>query len=105
MRASSRKHVSHVSMLTPRKPLHFGRPSRVQRYSSSMHRAMEEDSLMTRYDDDTVNGNGHKILFRLAIEFRTAVFNLGSAEAIYGVRETMPGNKVRASSQKNIFHF
>ena len=26
-------------------------PSRVQRYSSSMHRAMEEDSLMTRYDD------------------------------------------------------
>ena len=24
---------------------------RVQRYSSSMHRAMEEDGLMTRYDD------------------------------------------------------
>ena len=31
--------------------LHLGRPSRVQRYSSSMHRAMEEGSLMTRYDD------------------------------------------------------
>ena len=29
-----------------------GRPSRVQRYSSSMHRAMEEDSLMIRHDDD-----------------------------------------------------
>ena len=28
------------------------RPSRVQRYSSSMHRAMEEDSLMIRHDDD-----------------------------------------------------
>ena len=33
-------------------PLHLGRPSRVQRYSSSMHRAMEEDSLMIRHDDD-----------------------------------------------------
>ena len=28
--------------------------SRVQRYSSSMHRAMEEDSLMIRHDDDDV---------------------------------------------------
>ena len=35
-----------------RTPLHLGRPSRVQRYSSSMHRAMEEDSLMIRHDDD-----------------------------------------------------
>ena len=52
MRAGSREHGSHVAMLTPRTPLHFGQPSRVQRYSSSMHRAMEEDSLMTRYDDD-----------------------------------------------------
>ena len=52
MRADSREHISHVAMLTPRTPLHLGRPSRVQRYSSSMHRAMEEDNLMTRYDDD-----------------------------------------------------
>ena len=52
MRAGSREHGSHVAMLTTRIPLHLGRPSRVQRYSSSMHRAMEEDSLMTRYDDD-----------------------------------------------------
>ena len=52
MRACSRKHVSHIAMLTSRTPLHLGRPSRVQRYSSSMHRAMEEDSLMKRYDDD-----------------------------------------------------
>ena len=37
---------------TPRTPLHLGRPSRVQRYSSSMHRAMEEDCLMIRHDDD-----------------------------------------------------
>ena len=37
---------------TPRTPLHLGRHSRVQRYSSSMHRAMEEDSLMIRHDDD-----------------------------------------------------
>ena len=55
MGADSREHVSHVSMLTPRTPLHLGRPSRVQRYSSSMHDAMEEDSLMTRYDDDHSN--------------------------------------------------
>ena len=26
--------------------------TRVQRYSSSMHRAMDEDSLMIRHDDD-----------------------------------------------------
>ena len=39
-------------MHIPRTPLHLGRPSRVQRYSSSMHRAMEEDSLMIRHDDD-----------------------------------------------------
>ena len=32
--------------------MHLGRPSRVQRYGSGMHRAIEEDSLMTRYDDD-----------------------------------------------------
>ena len=55
MRAGSREHGSHVAMLTPRTPLHLGRPSRVQRYSSSMHKAMEEDSLMTRYDDDVIN--------------------------------------------------
>ena len=54
MRAGSREHVSHVAMLTPRTPLHLGRPSRVQRYSSSMHIAMEEDSLMSRYDDDII---------------------------------------------------
>ena len=35
-----------------RTPLHLGRPSTVQRYSSSMHRAMEEVSLMIRHDDD-----------------------------------------------------
>ena len=46
-----RVYVSHVAMLTLRTPLHLGRPSRVQRYSSSMHREMEEDSLMTRYDE------------------------------------------------------
>ena len=46
------QHVSPVAMLTPRTPMHIGRPSRVQRYSSIMHRAMEEDSLMTRYDDE-----------------------------------------------------
>ena len=51
MRAGSREHGSHVAMLTPRTPLKLGRPFRVQRYSSSIHRAMEEDSLMTRYDD------------------------------------------------------
>ena len=45
MRAGSREHVSHVAMLTPRTPLHLGRPSRVKRYSSGMHRAMEEDIL------------------------------------------------------------
>ena len=52
MRAGSIEHVSVVAMLSPRTPLHLGRSSRVQRYRSSMHRAMEEDSLMTRYDDD-----------------------------------------------------
>ena len=52
MRPGNREHVSHVAMHTPRTPLHLGRPSRVQRYSSSMHRAMEEDSLMIRHDDD-----------------------------------------------------
>ena len=52
MRAGSKEHVSHVAMLTPLTPLHLGRPSRVQRCRSNMHRAMEEDSLMTRYDDD-----------------------------------------------------
>ena len=56
MRAGSREHGSHVAMLTPRTPLQLGRPSRVQRYSLSMHRAMEEDSLMTRYDDDVRPG-------------------------------------------------
>ena len=52
MRPGNREHVSHVAMHTPRTPLHLGRPSRVQRYNSSMHRAMEEDSLMIRHDDD-----------------------------------------------------
>ena len=46
MRPGNREHVSHVAMHTPRTPLHLGRPARVQRYSSGMHRAMEEDSLM-----------------------------------------------------------
>ena len=41
-------HSSH----TPRTPLHLERPSRVQRYSSSMHRAMKKDSLMIRHDDE-----------------------------------------------------
>ena len=52
IRAGSREHVSHVAMLTLRTPLHIGRPSKVHRYSSSMHRAMEEDSVMTQYDDE-----------------------------------------------------
>ena len=52
MRAGSRKHGLHVAILTPRTSLHIGRPSRVQRYRSSMHGAMEEDSLMTQYEDD-----------------------------------------------------
>ena len=52
MRPGNREHVSHVAMHTPRTPLHLGRPSRVQRYSSSMHRAMKEDSWMIRNDDD-----------------------------------------------------
>ena len=52
MRPGNREHVSHVAMHTPHTPLHLGRPARVQRYSSSMHRAMEEDSLMIRHDDD-----------------------------------------------------
>ena len=55
MRAGSREHGSHVVMLTPLTPLHFGRLSRIKRCSSSMHRAMEEDSLMTRYDDESCN--------------------------------------------------
>ena len=42
--AESRAHMLQCSLLTD-----LGRPSRVQRYSSSMHRAMEEDSLMTQY--------------------------------------------------------
>ena len=45
------ENTSHMLQCTP---LHLGRPSRVQRYSSSMHRAMEEDSLMIRHDDDMV---------------------------------------------------
>ena len=57
MRAGSREHGSHVAMPNPRTPLHFGHPSRVQRNSSSMHRAMEEDRLMTRYDDDSRPNN------------------------------------------------
>ena len=57
MRPGNREHVSHVAMHTPRTPLHLGQPSRVQRYSSSMHRAMEEDSLMIRHDDDDDKGN------------------------------------------------
>ena len=60
MRAGSREHGLHVAMLTHRTPLHLGRPSRVQLYSSSMHIAMEEDSLMTRYDDD--------------VDFNTSIF-------------------------------
>ena len=52
MRPGNREHVSHVAMHTPRTPLLLGRPSRFQRYRSSMHRAMEEDSLMIRHDDD-----------------------------------------------------
>ena len=52
MGPGNREQVSHVAMHTPRTPLHHGRPSRVQCYSSSMHRAMEEDSLMIRHDDD-----------------------------------------------------
>ena len=51
MRPGNREHVSHVAMHTPRTPLHL-RPYRVQRYSSSIHKAMEEDSLMIRHDDD-----------------------------------------------------
>ena len=62
MRPGNREHVSHIAMHTPRTPLHLGRPSRVQRYSSSMHRAMEEDSLMIRHDDDDM-----KILLALCI--------------------------------------
>ena len=45
---------ARLTCCNARTPLHHGRPSRVQRYSSNMHRAMEEDSLMTRYDDDGV---------------------------------------------------
>ena len=52
MRPGNREHVSHVAMHTPCTPLHLGRSYRVQRYSSNMHRAMEEDSLMIRHDDD-----------------------------------------------------
>ena len=52
MRAGSRDHDSHDAMLKPRTPLHLGRPSKVQRYSSSMHGAMEEDSLITGYNND-----------------------------------------------------
>ena len=52
MRPGNREHVSHVAMHTPQTPLHLGRPSRVQRYSSSMHRAMEEDSWVIRHDDE-----------------------------------------------------
>ena len=52
MRASSREHVSHVAILTPSTSLHLGRLSRVLLYSSSIHLAMQEDSLMTRDDDD-----------------------------------------------------
>ena len=67
MRPGNREHVSHVAMHTPRTPLHLGRPSRVQRYSSSMHRAMEEDSLMIRHDDDarylTGDVNAHSTLW------------------------------------------
>ena len=75
MRAGNREHVSHVAMLTPRTPLHLGRCSRVQRYSSSMHRAIEEDSLMTQYDDDcftqsTISGQKN-IYERLVIINRT----------------------------------
>ena len=54
MRPGNREHVSHVAMHTPRTPLHLGRPSRVQRYSSIMHRAMEEDSLMIRHEDECI---------------------------------------------------
>ena len=52
MRPGNGEYGSHVAMHTPRTPLHLGRPSRVQRYSSSMRRAMEEDSLMIRHEDD-----------------------------------------------------
>ena len=55
MRAGSRDHGSHDAMLIPRTPLHLGRSSKVQRYSSSMHGVMEGDRLMTRYDDDGFN--------------------------------------------------
>ena len=55
MRPGNREHVSHVAMHAPHTPLHLGRPSRVQRYSSIMHRAMEEDSLMIRHDDGMIN--------------------------------------------------
>ena len=61
MRPGNREHVSHVAMHTPRTPLHLGRSSRVQRYSSSMHRAMEEDSLMIRHDDDQNLRNNTRI--------------------------------------------
>ena len=43
------ENTSHMLQCTL---LHLGQPSRVQRYSSSMHRAMEEDSLMIQHDDD-----------------------------------------------------
>ena len=72
MRPGNREHVSRVAMHTPRTPLHLGRPSRVQRYSSSMHRTMEEDSLMIRHDDDG------SVLY-----YASAVFpNRGSSEPL-----------------------
>ena len=52
MRAGSREHGSYVAMINPRTSMHLGRPSRVQLYGSGMHKAMEKDSLMKRYDDD-----------------------------------------------------
>ena len=68
-------HLSHT--------LHLGRPSRVQRYSSSMHRAMEEDSLMIRHDDD--DHIPHTLILcctpRLLLTLSTCILQLGISSA------------------------
>ena len=73
MQPGNREHVPHVAMHIPRTSLHLGRPSRVQRYISSMHRAMEEDSLMIRHDDDD---SGHLIDYIITRKDRSGVSNL-----------------------------
>ena len=100
--AGSREHGSHVAMLVPRTPLHLGRPSRVQRYSSGMHRAMEEDSLMTRYDDDdsiTTHQTDRACLW-LVCHSRGDCANLIHLPRLYGGPATQfLGEVSRASSQ------